>query len=214
MFSVENLPVKLVGKDTTYVFTINSERVKKYDKDIVGYCNNFKHRGFLSKQDITEHECLDKRCPYLMKLTHKDDYWNGYIQQQEMAREQAEKKKKRRDNSKTRSRLLQQKIEVFIKNGNDWLSEQGYDGFMEVIGYRIEKNSKTAIVTYVSDRKLDFYEFNDVFYHFRIQAGMKTRIVRAKNSDGSYATLSKWRNSKRYKELIDERAVLSENEKR
>ena len=33
----------------------------------VGYCNNNKHRGYLSKGTAEKHHCLEKKCAFFIK---------------------------------------------------------------------------------------------------------------------------------------------------
>lgn len=203
-------PVKYTSKDITYVFTINSERVKKYSPSVVGYCNNSKHKGFLTQSDIREHQCKEKECSCLMKLTHKHEYWDKYFAKQEKAEQKAEQKRQKIQRGKEIAENIRKKHSAFIERGNIWLREEKYSEFCEVAGVRYDKKTKTTIVTYVSDRRLDEFEFADIYTHFRMQVGGKTQLTRIKNQDKSFATLEEWHNSEKYKELMQERGEIDE----
>lgn len=40
----------------------------------IGYCHNPKHMGYLSKNNLKNHKCLAKQCPYLHKYEEKQ-FW-------------------------------------------------------------------------------------------------------------------------------------------
>ena len=39
----------------------------KRKHDIIGYCSNLTHKGYLTKKLMKEHDCLNKECKYLQK---------------------------------------------------------------------------------------------------------------------------------------------------
>lgn len=206
-----NLPVKNLPKDTTFVFTINSEVVHKYAPYLVGYCNNYTHKGFLTKTDIDEHRCTEKNCPFLMKAYGRDDYWDEYFEKLEMKEAKREEKRQKQREYKLLGQRARKNSDEFIARGNTWLRNRGYEGVVEITGIRYDKPTKTTVVTYVADRRLDEFEFADLLTHCRVQVGSKTLLTRIRNEDKSYATLEEWHNSQKYKEFISERDFCIEN---
>lgn len=206
------LPVKNIPRDTTFVFTINSEVVHRNAPYLVGYCNNYIHKGFLTKSDIVEHHCTEKECPFLMKAYGRDGYWEEYFEKLEMKEAKREEKRQNQREHKLLSQRARKKNEDFIEQCNAWLKRRGYDGLVEITGIRYDKSTKTTIVTYVADRRLDEFEFADLLTHCRVQVGSKTQLTRIRNEDKSYATLEEWHNSQKYKEFVNERGFTLEND--
>ncbi len=203
MFSI---PVKYIPKDTEYVFTINNSRVKKYDPNLVGYCANKKHIGFLTTRDIHDHQCREKQCSCLKMLTHRDAYWGKFfLEQGEKAQKSLEKKRKMQERKETQKRI-EKHWNLFVQKGNKWLEEEGYGNILEIISAKVIKEENKVNIVYVSDRKLLNYEFDDIFCHFKMQAGkFGIYLTRAKDANGEYATIESWHNSPRYKEMQQER---------
>jgi len=61
--------------------------------NVVGYCNNLSHRGYISKSLLKSHECVEKQCPLLTKCNA--NYWtqiekerSGVRQRREIARQE------------------------------------------------------------------------------------------------------------------------------
>ena len=63
----------------------------------VGYCWLEKHRGYITKQIMEEHECLEKKCPFFQKYEDAP-YWR-----------EKEKRKKDKQNRKELEKLQKEK---------------------------------------------------------------------------------------------------------
>lgn len=201
-----DIPIKFIPKNTEYVFTINNSRVKKYDPNLVGYCANKKHIGFLTTRDIHDHQCREKQCSCLKMLTHRDNYWGKYLEEQKIKEEKSLAKRREQKDRKEMEDRIKKHWELFVQKGNQWLAEEGYGNFIEIVSARVIKNENKVNIIYASDRKLLSYEFNDILCHFKMQAGkFDVYLTRAKGADGEYVTIEDWHNSPRYKEMQNER---------
>lgn len=54
----------------------------------VAWCGHYKHRGYLSLNNMRNHKCLEKQCRYFVKIAHP--YW------EEREKRNAEKRQKKR----------------------------------------------------------------------------------------------------------------------
>ena len=54
----------------------------------VAWCGHYKHRGYLSLNNMRNHRCLEKQCRYFVKIAHP--YW------EEREKRNAEKRQKKR----------------------------------------------------------------------------------------------------------------------
>lgn len=198
-------PNAYIPFEETYVYTINSVRIKKYDPQVVGYCNNNTHKGFLTRHDINEHQCKTKECPFLRKNPFNKEYWENYTEKQEREEERRERRRKAQREFKAFGDAIKEKHESIIRRGNVWLQENGYGGIVEVTGIRFDKKEGMVVVTYVSDRKLDRLEFADIYSYLRVQVGRATWLTRVKRQNGEFATLEEWHNSEKYRKMMQER---------
>ena len=86
-----------------YVTLIN--RRKGRYSNTVGYCRNLTHRGFVSKAQLKEHDCIEKRCPYFTR--HNESYWANIENKRLMTQ-------KRREDAR-QTRLMKEERERFIR---------------------------------------------------------------------------------------------------
>lgn len=54
----------------------------------VAWCGHYKHRGYLSLNNMRNHKCLEKQCGYFVKIAHP--YW------EEREKRNAEKRQRKR----------------------------------------------------------------------------------------------------------------------
>ena len=54
----------------------------------VAWCGHYKHRGYLSLNNMRNHKCLEKQCRYFIKIAHP--YW------EEREKRNAEKRQRKR----------------------------------------------------------------------------------------------------------------------
>jgi len=108
--------------------------------NVVGYCNNLSHRGYVSKSLLKSHECIEKQCPLLTKCNA--NYWTqiekeriGACQRRGIARQEKFKAAQR---------------EEFIRN-----VFESYD-YIHITSI---KEMKTGfIITYIYNKRVDLSE--------------------------------------------------------
>ena len=112
------------------------------ETNIVGYCHLEKHPGYLTKNLIKTHECLEKKCTFLKKLN--PEYWRG-----RESFEQAQKDK-----------VIRQKQQAETKAKNDVYRDTFIRKTLEESGNIyvtvIREESKNSLtVSYISDKRMD-----------------------------------------------------------
>lgn len=43
----------------------------------IGYCNNYMHRGYITKESLGEHKCLERGCPHFKRFKNAN-FWKDY----------------------------------------------------------------------------------------------------------------------------------------
>jgi hypothetical protein len=73
--------MKDLNKD--YVYLINGAYAKA--ENIIGYCHNATHWGWLSKNLLKKHQCLEKECPFFEQANA--GYWENVEKQKTLVAE-------------------------------------------------------------------------------------------------------------------------------
>ena len=128
-----------MGKPNT-VKLINGARAS--EANVIGYCHLEKHHGYLTKNLMKAHECLEKKCPFLKKLNI--NYWRG--------REAFEQRQK--------DKLIKQKQQAETKIKNDAYRDSFIRKTLEESGNIYvtvirQENKNSLTVSYISDKRVD-----------------------------------------------------------
>jgi hypothetical protein len=107
-------------------------------KNVIGCCHMFMHRGFLSKDLVKAHACLEKECWHFQKLN--PEYWRIL-------------EKKAQDK---RDKRMQRKLEINRIQNRDALIRETLEasGHIHVTVIREEKQNM-LIISYIYDRYID-----------------------------------------------------------
>ena len=127
-----------------------------YD-NVVGYCHCDTHRGYINKNILRKHNCLEKQCPFFKK--HNDEYWNT-----REATEQSQHNKKQRIKMKKALEKERQKFEQRFFDQCKQIAQQIADDYQyDIIITRVAFNNNASLhcdylINYVSDKKFDDFK--------------------------------------------------------
>lgn len=146
-----------------YIKTFNGKICKA--QNIIGYCHNFNHRGYISKGLVEKHDCIKRKCVYFEKKNLY--YWD----KQEQIK--LNKQKTKKDN-KT-AQIKQKKTEEYIHN----IFKQYNNIYITTI--HIER--RKIILTYIYEGTSDLTEaiehlkkeFNRSVYLKRVKSSIENR---------------------------------------
>jgi len=115
------------------------------NKNIIGQCYSYKHKGYLTKNLIEKHQCLEKKCNRFKKL--KPEYWQ--------AREKNEL-------SIRKARLERKDAKKLLKYRDDFIRQtlEG-NGCIKVTSIR-ETKPNFLTISYIYDRKVDLEEEKNI----------------------------------------------------
>jgi hypothetical protein len=118
---------------------------RKGTKEFVGYCRYKKHKGFLTRKLMKQHQCLGKGCHYFQKFEDAP-YW----------KEKSKIKQMKRDR-KAEERVREERESLILETARDWTDRYG---FMDFISAK-EPSPGTLILTYFSKKYVDLLRCAD-----------------------------------------------------
>ena len=124
-----------MGKPIT-VKLINGARAR--ETNVIGYCHLERHSGYLTKNLIKVHECLEKKCNFLRKL--RPEYWKGRKEFEQAQKDKLIRPRRKVETNAERDAFIRRILE---KDGNIYVT---------VIR---EENKGFLTVSYISDRRVD-----------------------------------------------------------
>ncbi|MCL1859370.1 MAG: helix-hairpin-helix domain-containing protein [Oscillospiraceae bacterium] len=124
-----------MGKPVT-VKLINGARAR--ETNVIGYCHLERHPGYLTKNLIKVHGCLEKKCSFLRKL--RPEYWKGREDSEKARKDKLIRPKRKVETNAERDAFIRKILE---KDGNVYVT---------VIR---EENKGFLTVSYISDRRVD-----------------------------------------------------------
>jgi len=130
------MPVKRDHQDI--VLLINYNKVNM--KNVIGYCHNIIHTGYISKNILKEHKCIEKQCLSFEK--YNPDYW---------ARVEKAKQEKRELYKNAKIKKLQ------IKTRNEFIHSV-FEPYKEIHVTSIQEIRNGLKITYIYDKHIDLSE--------------------------------------------------------
>ena len=124
-----------MGKPIT-VKLINGARAR--ETNVIGYCHLERHSGYLTKNLIKVHECLEKKCNFLRKL--RPEYWKNREDSEKARKDKLIRPKRKAETNTERDDFIRRILE---KDGNVYVT---------VIR---EENKGFLTVSYIFDRRVD-----------------------------------------------------------
>ena len=110
-----------------------------YSKEFVGFCWFKGHKGYLSKNQMKAHECIQKNCHYFQKF---DDslYWTTKVEKKRLKRERKNEKK-----------ALEQREMLIIEMARECTNKFNYMDFTSIK----QSGSNTITLTYFSKHHIN-----------------------------------------------------------
>lgn len=170
-----------MAKDEEYIsmrlITGAVSTIKK--SNLVGFCYCDTHKGWLTKEIIRKHECIEKKCPFLKKCN--PEYWEALARNAEAKQqEKAVRKQKKQEQKATVQAWIQQAQET----------SENMKLYLKIYNVRQEAKPDTVTVFYTSYFDRDDSRSYPQYNKYLGRLWEKNVILRhIKNPDGSYAVL-------------------------
>ena len=177
LFAREKVTVKLIDQNV----------ISTKPTAIVGYCNLYGHRGFLNLRLLKEHQCIDKKCPYLDKYENSS-FWK-----------EKEKNKFCKKLHKQEKRYFADRERAMLKRAEELVKEYGYDIKITSIKRLTREGRPINYIFFVSNAM-----FNDAYYYREIALVLHEefkntfRFRRLKDFNGRYVMLDDYNRKGRY----------------
>ena len=154
-------------------------------KSMIGYCHYPHHRGFISRNLMESHRCIQKNCPY-MEVNESAGYWEA-VRGREVGQM---RKRKNRAEQKRKNRSEAQKLENLRERFQMYADEYGYP--LSVI--RVARSDSALTVFYVSDNSYDDWSSYPLLLE-RVRKDVPLRNVKfthIKDAKGRYVTTEEY----------------------
>lgn len=166
--------------DYMEIKTITGEHICCLKSNVMGYCHFFKHRGYITRSILKNHECVKKQCSFLQKNT-SNPYWTA------VERIQAAEKRKK-ETAKRLKREEEERQRELVARAQGIADELGYR--LRVIRVTKTPGKKHFVLFYISENPWrDWAEFFELAREFGKTVGGRVELRHIKDIDGRYATL-------------------------
>ena len=153
-------------------------------KHALGYCHYKKHKGYMTKALLKEHECLKKSCPLLEKFENRP-FW---IQREEAKR----LKKETMEAQKAQDELLV----TYKKAAEQYVQQQGYKLVIVKVSKRVGEEGYW--ISFVTDvRQNEEVKYFDVAKALKEKFHQSFRMRKVVHPNGTYATISSFNKIRR-----------------
>lgn len=165
----------ILNKEHKSYRTVNGGRCTVGQR--VGYCWLEKHRGYVTKQIMVEHQCIEKQCPFFQKYEDAP-YWK-----------EKEKRKKDKQNRKELEKIQKEKEQsVLMLFRNETLDLSDF----AIIG--IKQEGKVYVVSFVTLNWIPVQQITDAV---RKKTNEKVLMREIKtNYQQKCALIEKYKNSR------------------
>ncbi|MCC8080160.1 MAG: hypothetical protein LIO57_08955 [Oscillospiraceae bacterium] len=158
-------------------------------KRLVGFCRNGIHRGFLNKNLLVEHQCIEKACPFFEKFEDYP-YWTNLENQERATAKKKQRDKERRQAEEEKLTHSLQMMEAYIY---EHIIERGYPIEITRVSMLNDGKKSYVLINYVSR-----CSFDDSRYYQSIRGVIslhfcKRSVLRhVKAPNGEYVTTEQW----------------------
>ena len=183
---------------------INNEYREALDENVIAYCTNLTHPGFLTKEHISSHKCFYKNCPYLRKLPEKLFWKNdksfykaqlkgGAVRASRTQKNQQQCNEKQKSDITTLQKEISRKLQSFIIA---WIKDnQLENNFLSVNIQPYLNSTKNYRLFYVSNHSTyDAPDYIDLVKLIQQELHLRIKLVHIKDLDGHYATIAEYKN--------------------
>lgn len=163
---------KVLGKKWRVYTTIDGNACNEGQR--IGYCWSEIHRGYLTKNLIKEHQCIEKKCKHFQKYENAD-YWK-----------QKEKRKAEKKKAKDKEKQIKQtKEDLLVKIRELSASDNNF------FPISVEKEKNYYVIRFVRFEYVDIYKYKTAlksltltpftFYEIKTNYENKLNILRHNN---------------------------------
>lgn len=162
-------------------------------KNIAGTCHNNIHKGYLDIKLLMQHDCINKKCPFLEKF---EDY-PFWVSQANIAREKAKKRMeyaKAHEKSEKIKALSDERMNILLESAKGIADRLEYPIIItRVAPKRSSSNKYEYIINYVSDlRADDWHDYFDLALLMGKCHGGRYTLKHMKFPNGDYVLTSDW----------------------
>ncbi len=168
---------------------INGRYIAYGDKEIVGFCHYYLHKGYLTANMLKNHKCCEKECSLLQKF-EEYPYWQR-MAEAEKAKARNKQKAKNKKIAEAKKRAKQ---ELLLENLKAEAQDMADYWYTPILITRIAKKTKSSYtIFYVSDCDAnDWYEYRDIAFVLSKKYHSRFTLKHMKRADGHYASVSDW----------------------
>jgi predicted GIY-YIG superfamily endonuclease len=109
--------------------------------NVIARCHLLTHRGYLTKNLIKSHECIEKKCSFFEKL--KPEYWEALEKKEQMKKNNRLKKRQAIEETNERDKLIKETLE---RSGNVYVTQIKAE------------NPRLLVISYIYDKRIDLSE--------------------------------------------------------
>ena len=162
-------------------------------KNIAGTCHNNIHKGYLDIKLIKQHDCINKKCPFLERF---EDY-PFWINQANLAREKAHRRRERakaNERSEKTKALSAVRMNILLEAAQGIADRLGYQIIITRVAPKVSSAKKYEyIINYVSDlRTDDWHDYFDLALLMGKCHGGRYTLKHMKFPNGDYVLTSDW----------------------
>ena len=176
------------GAQFRTVTLIDCKRKTLSMKEIVGYCYNMRHTGYLTVALMNSHDCIGKKCPFFERF---EDY--PYWVKEANRSKEKERKRQKREDELDMQRKQEQKLSRLHSTAQEIARESGFPIIITRVTQSSSGRRPEYIVNYVSDARYnDYHPYFDLAIQLsQIERGRYV-LRHVKLPDGRYATIEDW----------------------
>lgn len=162
-------------------------------KNIAGVCHNNIHRGYLDVKLLQQHDCINKKCPFLEKA---EDY-PFWVARENIAREKKKQSReyaKKREKSEKKKAVTDEKMSSLLKSAQGIASRLEYSIIVTRVAPKISSGKNYEyVINYVSDLCTDdWHEYFDLALLMGKCHGGRYTLKHMRFPNGDYVTTDDW----------------------
>lgn len=166
-----------------------------YLNNIVGFCHCYTHKGFLTKNLLRQHDCINKECPFLEK--YRDyPFWEHFDRVQENLSKKKTEIKLKKKNAVIEKNAEQKQLNEMLEKARGIQDRLNYS--IIITSIKKDDHQFDYVINYVSSRPRDDWgRYVPLALELRKIYGRTFRINHIKNVDGTYATITDYKSRRK-----------------
>ena len=179
------------------VFLVSGEYATVSIRTIVGYCHDKKHKGFVTKKLLVEHNCIAKNCACLECFVNYP-YWIAEAEQKKGKMKRKQKIQEEKEAAAAKQAALDKKLSYLQAEARRLADESQYPIIITRISQTKSGYRNEYIVNYVSDSQFnDFASYFDMVIPLSIIFPGRYILRKVRWPDGRFVTREEWEERER-----------------